>query len=200
MDIIVVKRGNVGAFGLVSPAGACIIGGMNRNSNVILAGFMGTGKTAAGKRFAEKTGREFIDMDDLIVKREGKPVSRIFEEDGEPYFRSVEREIVKELSGQEGLVVGAGGGVVLNPDNISDFSRTGLVICLEADPEIILERLANDTSRPLLAGENKLDRIKSLMDSRKEYYASIPVTINTNDMTVDQVVTEIEKHIEAASD
>ena len=120
---------------------------------------MGTGKTSVGKLLAGKLGMSFVDMDDVIEKQEGKSISRIFAEDGEPHFRSLERKLVRELSLKKGLVIGAGGGVVLNHYNIKDFSSTGLVVCLTAEPETILERVAKDTNRPLLAEGNQLEKI-----------------------------------------
>ncbi|MCK5849720.1 MAG: shikimate kinase [Kiritimatiellae bacterium] len=164
---------------------------MNNNQNIVLAGFMGTGKTSIGKTLAERLDMEFLDMDDMIVEREGKSISRIFDENGEPYFRSVERELVRELSERPQQIIGTGGGIVLNPDNITDFTKTGLVICLNATPETIFKRLTNDTTRPLLAEGDKIKKITDLLKSRIDLYAAIPIQIDTTNLDIQQVADQI---------
>ncbi len=109
--------------------------------NIVLVGFMGTGKTSVGLSLAERLDLTFLDMDDIIVEREGRSIPEIFDKDGEEYFRALERAIVRELAGKDGLVVATGGGVVLNRDNVDDFERTGLLVCLSASPEVILARV-----------------------------------------------------------
>ncbi|MFO7870709.1 MAG: shikimate kinase [Kiritimatiellia bacterium] len=161
------------------------------NRNIILVGFMGTGKTAVGNLLASRLGMEFLDMDQVIVDRQGKPVSRIFSEDGEAYFRALERDLVRELSRSSGLVIGAGGGIVLDPDNIEDFSREGLVVCLRARPEAILKRLDGDTTRPLLADGDKLGKIRSIINTRSALYDEIPLQIDTTELSIDQVADRI---------
>jgi len=103
-----------------------------KNKNIILVGFMGTGKTVTGRVLAEQTGLELVDMDSIIEARAGKAISEIFAADGEAAFRAMERELVQELAQRDGLIISTGGGIVLNPDNISDFEKTGLVVCLKA--------------------------------------------------------------------
>ena len=164
---------------------------MSPDRNIVLMGFMGTGKTRVGKELAARLAMSFVDMDDIIVEKEGKSIPRIFAEDGEPHFRAVERTVVKELASQTGLVVATGGGVVLNPDNLRDFSHQGLVVCLAATPAEILERVKHDANRPLLAQGDKMQKIRGLLDTRRELYASIPHQVDTNDKTPDDVVTEI---------
>jgi shikimate kinase len=154
-------------------------------------GFMGTGKTSVGRRLAERLGRRFLDMDSLIEQRAGKSVSRIFGEDGEPRFRALEREVVIELASQSGLVIGAGGGVVLNPDNVADYARTGLVVCLAASPEAILRRVGADTTRPLLAGPDKAAKIAALLEKRRPFYDAIPHRVDTTTLSVDAAAEAI---------
>ena len=164
---------------------------MNKNLNIVLVGFMGTGKTSIGMALSEKLNMDFIDMDDIIVKREGRPISQIFEENGEPYFRAIERELVRELSDGCQKIIGTGGGIVLNPDNITDFTKNGLVICLNATTETIFKRLANDTTRPLLAEGDKIQKITEIFESRKDLYAAVPIQIDTTDLTLQEVTDKI---------
>ena len=147
--------------------------------NIVLIGFMGTGKTTVGRLLAEKTGMPLVDMDTLIEERAGKIINDIFAQDGEPHFRAMEREIVQELSAKGGQIISTGGGIVLNPDNITDFERTGLVVCLLADAETVLDRVRHDSTRPLLAND-KAGTIVELLQSRKHLYESITHKIDTS--------------------
>ena len=164
---------------------------MSAQRNVVLVGFMGTGKTTVGMALAGKLDLVFVDMDHVIEERQGKPISRIFAEQGEPVFRSLERQLTRELAGREGLVIGTGGGIVLNPENIGDFALTGLVVCLMARPEVILKRLEHDAKRPLLAGGDKMQKITGILDARRPLYEAIPDRIDTSDLTADAVVDRI---------
>jgi len=170
---------------------------MRVQENIALVGFMGAGKTTVGRLLADRLGMRFVDMDDMIVEREGKSITRIFAEDGEPHFRSVERSIVVELSSQRGWIIGAGGGIVLNPDNIIDFGRSGRVVCLWAGPETILERVRNDTSRPLLAEGDKLRKIAELLEKRRALYEAIPLRVDTTGKTPAEVADEIVRRVSA---
>jgi shikimate kinase len=159
--------------------------------NIVLMGFMGTGKTSVGRKLAAALYLRFVDMDQIIEERAGKPITRIFAEEGEPHFRSLERALVVELAAQSGQVIACGGGVVLNPDNIQDYSKTGLVVCLTATPELIFQRTARATHRPLLEQQDRLQRIMDLLEKRRALYASIPHQVDTAAQTPDQVAEEI---------
>lgn len=166
---------------------------MNKGTrkNIALLGFMGTGKTTVGQLLATQFSMTFVDMDRVIEERAGKAVSRIFEEDGEPHFRSLERALVRELSAKQGLVIGAGGGVVLSSDNVSDLSRSGLVVCLMAAPEEILKRLSGDNKRPLLEGGEKAAKILKILESRRSLYESIPRRVDTTRLTPVEVAEKV---------
>jgi len=140
--------------------------------NIILVGFMGTGKTVTGRVLADRTGLKLVDMDSIIEERAGRPISEIFATDGETGFRKLERALAHELSQCQGLVISTGGGIVLNPDNLADFEKTGLVVCLTASPETIFQRLENDTTRPLLSGDKK-SQISGILATRKPLYDAI---------------------------
>ncbi|HSR87697.1 MAG TPA: shikimate kinase, partial [Pontiella sp.] len=123
--------------------------------NIVLVGFMGSGKTTVGKLIAEKTGMPLLDMDSIIEDRAGKTINEIFADEGEAHFRSLERSLVQELAATAGNIISTGGGIVLNSQNIADFEKSGLVVCLLADAETVLDRVKHDASRPLLAGDKE---------------------------------------------
>jgi len=164
---------------------------MADHRNIVLIGFMATGKTSTGRDLAAKLGRRFIDMDQVIEEREGRSIPAIFATDGEPRFRELERNLVRELSGQSDLVIAPGGGIVLNPDNIRDFSRTGIVIGLRARPETVLARVGNDTTRPLLQVPDRLGKIRELLARREPLYAAIPTSLDTDGQTPEQIADRI---------
>jgi shikimate kinase len=147
--------------------------------NIVLVGFMGSGKTTVGRLLAERTGMPLVDMDSMIEERAGKPITAIFAEDGEPHFRQLERELVKELATGSNQIISTGGGIVLNPDNIADFEQTGLVVCLLADAPTVLDRVKHDNSRPLLAGDKEA-KIIELLNARKPLYEAISHKIDTS--------------------
>ncbi|MEI7880956.1 MAG: dihydroorotase, partial [bacterium] len=168
--------------------------------NIVLMGFMGTGKSTVGRALARRLGMQFLDMDTIIEERAGKPISRIFTEEGEPYFRAMERTLSQELAKRSGLVIACGGGVVLNPGNILDYSRTGLVVCLTATPEVIFKRTAKDRNRPLLEEQDRMQRILDLLEKRKAMYAAIPHQVDTTTSPADQVAEAIIRKWENRSD
>jgi shikimate kinase len=164
---------------------------MNKR-NIVLVGFMGAGKTVTGRVLAKRTGMELVDMDSIIEERQGKTIPEIFAQDGEPAFRVLERALVKELSKRSGLIISTGGGIVLNPDNIADFEKNGLVVCLKASPETVFQRLEKDTTRPLLSGDKK-GQISTLLARRKPLYDAITHGIDTDGLTDEQTADPILK-------
>ncbi len=176
---------------------------LDENANIVLLGFMGTGKSATGRIVARNLEREFVDMDSTIELRAGKSIPRIFKEDGEPAFRAMERRLVTELAGRQNLVVSAGGGVVLNPDNIKDFGASGVLICLTSYPDVILRRLRSDEHRPLLENTDKARRIVELLEQRKPFYESLPYHIDTSllspETAAERVIEIFREAIRAAA-
>lgn len=164
---------------------------MSSKKNIVLVGFMGTGKTACGRLLAERLGYRLREMDAIIEERAGKKISAIFAEDGEPAFRAMERELVRELAGEEGQVIAAGGGIVLQPENIRDFERNGVVVCLRATPEEILDRVRADQHRPLLEEGEKAQRIRELLEQRKPLYDAVPHQVDTTGHTPEQVADAV---------
>jgi len=159
--------------------------------NINLVGFMGAGKTTVGKALAERLGYRFVDADEEIEREQGRTISSIFAEDGEPEFRRLESEMLRKLSGREGLIVSAGGGAVIDPANVENMRRGGPVVCLTATPEEIYERVRHSTHRPLLDTPDPMSRIVQLLNERAGYYARADVTIDTTGKSVDDVVDEV---------
>lgn len=172
---------------------------MTDHRNIVLVGFMGTGKSVTGRCLAERLSREFLDMDTLIEQREGLTIPQIFAQRGEPEFRRLERDLARELAGRRDLVIAPGGGIVLNPENVSDFAATGLVVCLRASPETIVARVGHDTNRPLLQAPDKLGRVRELLAKRQALYDAIPHQVATDGKTAAQVADEILALFHAAS-
>jgi shikimate kinase len=159
--------------------------------NLVLFGFMGTGKSTVGQWSAERLGMLFVDMDQLIEQRHGQTITHIFKNKGEPFFRQLERGLVRELAGKDGLVVSTGGGVALDPGNVAQLAGTGVLICLWAEPRVIYERTKRVTHRPLMQGDRRLGRIKKLLHDRESAYRAIPNLIDTSQMGLEQVVDEV---------
>src|SRR5579862_103127 len=160
--------------------------------NLILVGFMGSGKSDAGRQAATRLGMKFVDMDKLIEQREGRKVSQIFETDGEKYFRARERTLSQEISGWQDHVVATGGGVVLNPENIRDFSRTGVVICCWVDARVAFERTKHTRHRPWWEDTaDRLAQIQKLLREREPLYKAIPNQVDTTAMNLAQQTDEI---------
>ena len=164
---------------------------MNKDGNIVLVGFMGTGKTTVGRILAKRLRREFVDMDRVIEERQGRKISDLFACEGEPFFRRLERDLVRELAARDQLVIGTGGGVVLNPDNLRDFGQRGLVVCLRADPDTILARVGGDSARPLLEGGEKREKIIRLLAARQALYEAVEHGVNTVGKTPAVVADDI---------
>ena len=161
--------------------------------NVILIGFMGTGKTAVGKRLAKRLGWKFVDVDKLIEASAGMPIARIFTERSEPVFRRLERRhILRAVQGRH-QVIATGGGAVVDPQNRTRMRSTGCVVCLTAKPKSILSRVGRQAgARPLLAGSrNPLARIQQLLRQRAEAYGQADITVDTTNLTIEQVVGRV---------
>lgn len=158
---------------------------------IVLAGFMGTGKSSVGRRLAARLGREFVDTDALIERAAGTSIARIFADRGEAEFRALEKQAVTVAVGKEGRVIAVGGGAILDGENLAAMKAAGPVVCLTARPEIVLARVAHDTGRPLLQGPQPLETIRGLMAERADAYARADVTIDTSDLTPDEVVERL---------
>ena len=159
--------------------------------NIYLVGFMGTGKTFVGKILAQKLNKKFIEMDEVIEEKAGKKIADIFKDQGEPYFRGLERALLKKLAGQNDLVISCGGGVVCRKENILLMKKSGTIINLYSSPEKIYQRTKNDKSRPLLQGEDPLGKIKDLLKQRAAFYARADYQVRSEDETPEAVAQNI---------
>jgi shikimate kinase/3-dehydroquinate synthase len=160
-------------------------------NHIILTGFMGTGKTSVGRQVARRLRRPFLDMDAEIAARVGKPIPRIFAEDGEAAFRALETRLCKGLSRRRGLVIATGGGTLVNPANRDLLLKNNCVICLNCHPDEILRRLEGSADRPLLAVADPRAEVERLLEARHEAYASLPWQIDTTGLSLEAVVAQV---------
>lgn len=175
--------------------------------NIILVGFMATGKSHVGRLIARMTGRGTADIDEEIVRRARKPIHRIFSEDGEAVFRAMERHAALTLCEGGNKVISAGGGAFAQELTRQVLLESGTVFCLTARPETIHYRITrgspNAAVRPMLAGGDPLDRIRELLEERAEAYAHAHYTVATDDRTPEQVAETIlkiyESHVQASA-
>ena len=165
--------------------------GMAKDKNIVLMGFMGTGKSTVGEIVAARLGRPFVDFDARIVDVSGKSIAEIFAENGEEGFRRWEGRISCASACTEGQVLATGGGIVLDPENVRALSRRGILICLEASIESIVERVSKDGGRPLLNSKDRWQRIRDLLEERRPLYEALPYHINTEGMSAEAVADRV---------
>jgi len=165
-------------------------------SNLVLIGFMGTGKTSLGKLLADKLGRTFVDIDQKIEQDSGLSIPKIFELHGESYFRELEKKAVAEIVKRKNLVIATGGGTVKDEENLRLLKNNGVIVCLTTDPEEILIRTQRRGERPLLdkPDDERLAEIKKLLAEREKFYSQADYTIDTTDWSPLQIMTDICKH------
>jgi shikimate kinase len=162
---------------------------MDRSRNVVLTGFMGTGKTTVGVLLADLLGYEFVDTDELIVAQHG-PIEAIFREQGEAVFRAFERDVARELAGRDRLVISTGGRMMLDPEIAATLGAQARVFCLTASAETIAARVSNGPERPLLAGPNPITRIRALLAERAGDYARFE-QVATDSLTAADIAADI---------
>ncbi len=176
---------------------------MTRPSRIVLTGFSGTGKSAVARLVAERLGWDAVDTDSIIEQAAGGPVADIFARDGEAHFRELEADAVRQACARPNAVVSAGGGATLRPDSRRLLADGGFVVCLEARPETVLQRLregaAGELDRPLLAGPDPLSLIRELKAARQPVYALADHTVHTDGLTLQQVAAEVVRAWEERS-
>ena len=157
--------------------------------NVVLTGFMGTGKTTVGRILADRLGYGFVDTDEVIESRAG-PIPEIFEREGEPGFRDMERSVARELAGRAGLVIATGGRMMLDPECAACLQPAGHVVCLTATVETTLERIGDTAQRPLLDVGDAPTRVRELLAERAEGYGRF-IAVDTDGCTPDEVADAV---------
>ncbi len=159
--------------------------------NIVLIGFMGTGKTSTGKTLAARLGFSFLDLDEAIEQTAGMTIPAIFEQFGEEGFRAREREAVKRAAERRNTVISTGGGTV-------KMRAHGVIVCLTADVDTILARTSMRGQRPVLDGQDTGDRraaIEQLLAERAGLYAGADYTVDTSEWSPLQVVDDIVKYL-----
>ncbi|NLE65231.1 MAG: shikimate kinase [Elusimicrobia bacterium] len=173
--------------------------GTIQQKNIVLVGFMASGKTFASKEIALRLGRQRVSTDEMIEKREGRPIARIFSESGEPYFRAIEKDVVREVAAQTGLVIDCGGGVAANDENFKALRSSGISFYLEATPESVYRRTKGKTDRPLLNVADPLQKIKELLAQRDPHYRKAHFIVDSNEDNIGKVVDEILSILQSLS-
>ncbi len=159
--------------------------------NIVLTGFMGTGKTTISKILSKMLGMPLIDIDEEIEKYQGMTINEIFARFGEPYFRDIESMIIKRISEMRGIIISTGGGSVLREENIRNLKSNGIIFCLTATPDTIFKRTKHHDDRPLLRVPDPMARIKELLEYRMPFYEKADFLIPTDNLTPEEVVEEI---------
>ncbi|MBN1680786.1 MAG: shikimate kinase [Anaerolineae bacterium] len=164
---------------------------MTRGSkvNLVLAGFMGTGKTTVGRMAAARLGMAFVDTDDVIMTRAGCSVAQIFAQYGEAAFRQLEADVCRDLAAQRGYVIATGGGALLDPAVVEAFAAASLIVCLQCTLDEILRRVGDDPSRPLFSPDR--ERLARLLAERAALYDGLPHQIDTTGLSPEQAVEEV---------
>lgn len=162
------------------------------NYNICLIGFMGAGKSTISDYLNTLFAMKVVEMDQLIVERQGMSIPDIFEIYGESYFRNLETNLLVEMQDKKNVVISCGGGVPMREQNVVEMKKNGRVVLLNAKPETILERVKNDHNRPLLEGNKNVEFISDLMGKRREKYeAAADIIIDTDNKTELEICEEL---------
>ena len=164
--------------------------------NIVLIGYRCAGKSTVGKRLASRLRRRFVDTDDLIEQRQQTSIYDIVSSRGWGYFRNVEKEVIREISAEDHLVIAAGGGVVLDPENVAALKKNGLVVWLKADRQVLHSRMIQDSrtgvQRPPLTEKGVLEELDEVMACRVPFYeAAMEVQLDTSAMDENTVVVSV---------
>ena len=166
---------------------------VKKRPNIVLVGFMGTGKTSIGRRLSSQLRMRYVDTDDVVERDSGRRISDIFAEDGESAFRELESDAVRKVSKLQNHVISTGGGVVLKEANMRELKRNGVVFCLTATAKEIYRRVGHQTHRPLLQTPDPLATIQSMLTERHPYYTEADHTISTTGRSFGEIITHIKR-------
>ncbi len=160
--------------------------------NIILVGFMGTGKSTIGRSLSKTLSYPVIDTDQLIEEQQGRSIPEIFEEEGEDAFRDMETALLRSLLTQSGHIISTGGGIIIREENRQLLRKMGYVIWLVASPEEIHNRTSRNNNRPLLNNEDPAGTIRKLLETRIPLYKECAhLAIETNQLNFDEITTGI---------
>lgn len=159
--------------------------------NIVLTGFMGTGKSEVGRLLARRLGYTFVDCDLEIQRRTGMTIPEIFRIYGEPYFRDIETSVIREICEGTDLVIATGGGAVLRQENMECLATKGIIVCLTATPETVARRTEGNQERPLLCVADRMAEIRRLLGERRTFYEKADILVSTDDEGPLQTVEEI---------
>lgn len=164
--------------------------------NIVLIGFMGTGKTTISDYLSTMFAMKIVEMDQLIVEQEGMSIPDIFATYGEEYFRDRETKLLEELQEEKNLIISCGGGAALRERNVEEMKKNGRVVLLTASPEVILERVKDSDDRPMLQGRKNVEGIAELMEQRRERYeAAADIVIQTDHKSVLKICEELVQRL-----
>lgn len=161
---------------------------------VFLTGFMGVGKSKIGTLLAQRLGRVFLDTDQMVEEQAGKTISEIFASQGEARFRQLERACVAAAAARQDAVIALGGGAIVQAENREQIRRSGVLVCIEADVDTILERVGRREDRPLLAGLNpaaKRAKIERLLSERTPFYECADIRVQSSQERAPEETTEV---------
>lgn len=169
---------------------------MEKKSNIVLIGYRCSGKTSVGKIIAKRTGMDFCDADDLIVKKAGSSIEEIVDQQGWDRFREIERDVVKDASNLENTVIATGGGVVMDEDNVKALGRNGFIVWLEGDVEVLIKRMNRDIAegniRPSLTGVDPMTETKKVLEMRTPLYRkAADLVVNTDRLSTNEVAEKV---------
>lgn len=165
---------------------------MKQKPNIILIGFMGTGKTTVSHHLSHLLAMQEVDTDRLIAEREGMSIPELFRTRGEAYFRDCETKLLLELQQRHNLIVSCGGGMALRSENAAYMKQAGCVVLLTATPQTIYERVKDNTNRPLLNGNMNADYIENMLNERWDrYLAAADVIVETDGKTISEICADL---------
>lgn len=165
------------------------------NKPIVFVGMMGSGKSTIGSVFSGRIGIQFYDVDDVIISEQGRSISNIFESEGEPAFREIEKNTILGLLDVGCCLISTGGGAVITPEVLDAIKERSVSIWLKADVDELFKRVAGDVQRPLLQGDNPAEALAELLEKREPYYAQADIHIETLGKGIDDVIAQIEQEL-----